>query len=83
LRARERANLLVAEATAREIGPCFSVRFALPGRTPLAGEDTLLPLPSGDRHGDLLVIVGHCPTEVAIVRIKDVARVVLTLPNRS
>jgi hypothetical protein len=45
-----------------------------PGRAPLA--DTLLPLPSGDRHGDLLVIVGHRPTEIATVRIKDVARVV-------
>src|SRR4029077_7964523 len=40
------------------------------------GEDTLLRLPGGDRQGDLLVIVGHCPTEVAIVCLKDVARVV-------
>src|SRR6266480_4337531 len=52
----------------------LSVRFAPPGRAPLA--DTVLPLPSGDRHGDLLVIVGHRPTEIATVRIKDVARVV-------
>ena len=71
-------NLLVAEATARKICPCFSVRFAPPGRAPLA--DTVLPLPSGDRHGDLLVIVGHRPTEIATVRIKDVARVVDGVP---
>lgn len=53
-----------------------SVRFALPDGTPIAGDDTLLPLPSGDRHGDLLVIVAHCPTEIATVRLKDVPRVV-------
>jgi hypothetical protein len=50
------------------------VCFAPPGCAPLA--NTLLPLPSGYRHGDLLVTVGHCPTEVATVRLKDVARVV-------
>jgi hypothetical protein len=44
--------------------------------TPIPDEETLLPFPSSDRDVDLLVGVGHRPTQVATVGVKDAAGIV-------